>query len=287
VHKFGERKIGAVTYCTTRSTLETTLNESETIHKAKGIENSFPQGILEKLNLMHGGQNYESDPLKGVMLGTTPLETATHIMICSAHITHPGSDAANHCPSVAAVVASINSDAVQFHGDVRLQPTSVALEWKNNRLRHPAQPRILGLDEMIQERFRVWCEKHPDKVPNVIFYRDGLGHNKENVIEEDMIVIARKMREFFNESKVELTYIVANEAVRMEPHGADVSSLSIRERTFATHLNPRRGYNYYTIEPTSDLIHQVRQMRLDVIDLKKLVSFPLPLEVTKLTTIID
>jgi hypothetical protein len=109
VHKFGERRIGAVTYCATRSTLETTLNESETIHKAKGIENSFPQGILEKLNLMHGGQNYESDPLKGVMLGTTPLDTATPIMICGAHITHPGSDAANHCPSVAAVVASVDS----------------------------------------------------------------------------------------------------------------------------------------------------------------------------------
>jgi hypothetical protein len=185
------------------------------------------------------------------------------------------------------LVPFINSDAVQFHGDVRLQPTSIAPESKNNRLRHPAQPRILGLGEMMQERFRVWRERHPDKVPVVIFYRGGLGHNKKNFIEEEMIIIARKMRKFFNESNVELIYIVANEAVRMEPHGADVSSLSIRERTFATQLNPRRGYNYYTIEPISELIHEVRQILLDVTDLKKLVSLPLTLEVKKLTTIID
>ncbi|CAO2647515.1 Nn.00g084370.m01.CDS01 [Neocucurbitaria sp. VM-36] len=219
LHKFGERKIGAVTYCTTRSTLQESIARNEAITKEKGIKNGFPQGVLERLHVMHGGQMYASSPWNSVSDAVPQLGQDQNVMIFGAHIAHPDAQGAEHCPSVAAVVASIDADQAQFHGEVRLQPTSAKPIRKNNRLKHPVQAEILGLAEMVDKRLRAWNPERMEGAPKVIFFRHSIDLSERQIFHNEMKTIASKIKEVFFEKTVSLTYIVVNKAAKSTPHG--------------------------------------------------------------------
>ena len=211
LHKFGNRKIGALTYCTTRQSLEKLFGE----HKA--IPEYFPIGVLWKLNSMHGGQNFSIKPLSD-----TPL------MIVGAHISHPGPEAAQHCPSVASIVSNVNPDSTTYPGCMRLQPTLRSVETKEGRLVQHVEFKILELEDMIVERCSAWKKNPNNPTPQVIFYRDGLNIVQNNVISTDtqtiaiqeMRAILAAIRKVFPNDEPSLTYILANKRYT-SPYGSE------------------------------------------------------------------
>ena len=81
----------------------------------------YMANIMMKVNLKFGGGNhivrFEKNPkseLKAALQGT---------LVLGADVTHPGTGSLVGCPSIAAVVGSIDSNAIKFRGSMRLQRT--------------------------------------------------------------------------------------------------------------------------------------------------------------------
>jgi hypothetical protein len=137
--KFGNRTLGAVTYCTTRQSLQKLFDDNSK------IPDYFPIGILRQLNGMHGHTNFDVSSETSDICSTLPGDSA--LMVVGAHVAHPFSDASQHCPSVAAVVANIDQNLTLYPGSVRLRPSTRSITKRNGRLRSLAEPQILDLPD--------------------------------------------------------------------------------------------------------------------------------------------
>jgi hypothetical protein len=71
----------------------------------------FPPNLLLKFNFMLGGRNFDTN-----VLDLSSGKNLTRLMIVGAHIRKPTSGLSTYCPSVAAVVASTDKNALQFPG---------------------------------------------------------------------------------------------------------------------------------------------------------------------------
>ncbi|KAI4924295.1 uncharacterized protein J4E92_007376 [Alternaria infectoria] len=213
LQKFGNRKIGAVTFCMTEKNLDQSMRANE------GKVNYFPQKVLQTLTVMHGQPLFTADVLSDTSGVSNPL-------IIGAHISHPGPGCAEHCPSVAAVVASIDERLTNFPGSVRLQPTYSSAEWRGKHLKRTMEAQILDLDVMVTERLQACKKYHADAVPSVIFYRDSIGHLEKTTIDKEKDTISKALTAVFS-TRVSFTYVVANKCrnspydPRMEPSMAD------------------------------------------------------------------
>lgn len=86
-------------------------------------------------------------------------------IVIGADVTHPGKGSADACPSIAAVVGSVDDDFMHFPGSMRLQ-------------RHRKEY-IVELGDMVKERLIDWAERHGDRLPdNMLFYRDGVSESQ-------------------------------------------------------------------------------------------------------------
>jgi hypothetical protein len=224
LYKFGNRKIGAVTYCTTRRTLEHLLNEND------HIRNYFPLGVVWRLNAMHGHCNFHVDNSgPGSAVGSSP-ESA--IMVVGAHIARPGPGASEYCPSVAAVVASTNRNMVLFPGSARVQSSIRLIEQSNGRLIHHKEPHILELEVMMHERLKAWKKTHADLIPQIIYYRDGLEIVKHGVldgkmkavVDDEMAAIQKAAQAVLGDENLTITYVLVNKSSESaSPYGHDIS----------------------------------------------------------------
>lgn len=181
VHKFGERKIGAVVYCTTRRTVKKLLDENPS------LPDYFPSGPLWKLSEMHGGPNFEVENMHG--------KIPEHIIVLCAHVSHFNSRAARYCPSVAAVVASTDTQLLQFPGSIRLQNT-YHTGTRDDDHKYDASSEIVDLGDMLRDRLQAWKTIDGDVAPNVVFYSSGIDIVKEDLANRDAMEIVR------NEAKV-------------------------------------------------------------------------------------
>jgi eukaryotic translation initiation factor 2C len=78
----------------------------------------YMANIMMKANLKFGGSNhtvhFDNSDIKANLQGT---------LVLGADVTHPGSGSLVGCPSIAAVVGSIDSNAAKFRGSMKLQKT--------------------------------------------------------------------------------------------------------------------------------------------------------------------
>ncbi|KAJ4377709.1 hypothetical protein N0V83_000538 [Neocucurbitaria cava] len=232
LHKFGNRKLGAVTYCITRKSLEKLFNDN------KSNPNYFPRGILWRLNSMHGGQNFKIEPAQ------MSLPEGTGLMVVGAHISHPGPDAAQSCPSVASVVSNLDQKLTVFPGSVRLHHNP------------HTEPVVFELRGLMIERCKAWKDKNKGLVPRVIFYRDGLDIIQKDVIDKvvkhEMEIIASAIKsEFADEEKPHLTYVVANKHHIKSTYGSNKDKILKANQIETSRTDESSRYTYYVM-PNND-----------------------------------
>ena len=259
LQKFGNRKIGAVTFCMTEKNLDQSMRANE------GKVNYFPQKVLQTLTVMHGQPLFTADVLSDTSGVSNPL-------IIGAHISHPGPECAEHCPSVAAVVASIDERLTNFPGSVRLQPTYSSAAWRGKHLKRTMEDQILGLDVMVTERLQAWKKYHPAAVPSVIFYRDSIGHLEKTTIDKEKDTISRALTAVFS-TRVSFTYVVANKCrnspydPRLEPSMAD-DEKEVFTTSELKASNKGRQFRYF-VQPATEALPS---LDLSMADLARLVS---------------
>ncbi|KAF2654545.1 hypothetical protein K491DRAFT_466842 [Lophiostoma macrostomum CBS 122681] len=163
MNRFGTRKPSVITVSVDKKHLETFLNREQ--------NSLFPLHILQKMNFMLCKTNWTFDSNRANDPDSLSLNPSfADYMVVGAHVCHPNSSSTEFCPSVAAVIASSDPEALFFPGSMRLQPSHKrgnATTSSENNTEQPARG-IEGLEDMMKERFLVWNRKLAPKLPHVI-----------------------------------------------------------------------------------------------------------------------
>ncbi|KAL4872284.1 hypothetical protein BDV12DRAFT_162657 [Aspergillus spectabilis] len=119
-----------------------------------------------KFNLKLGGVNQLVNPKELNVIG----EGKT--MLVGIDVTHPSPGSAAGAPSVAGMVASINSSLGQWPAEIRIQSKS------RNEM-------VEDLDSMVKAHLRRWATNNNGKYPeNIIVYRDGVSEGQYDLVTE-------------------------------------------------------------------------------------------------------
>ena len=141
--------------------------------------------IALKANLKLQGLNHE------LSRGFLGIIEEGKTMVVGIDVTHPSPGSESGCPSVAAMVASIDEKLGQW-------PAALSLQYRPRETSDPRQPWEKKLDprqEMVSEiglmlgsRLDLWCKKHSDVAPeNILIYRDGVSEGQyEAVLEMEL-----------------------------------------------------------------------------------------------------
>jgi len=120
--------------------------------------------VAMKFNQKLGGVNHTVE-LKRM----APLDAQT--ILFGIDVTHPSPGSSESAPSVAGVVASVDSLFSQFPASMRTQ--------------RGRQEMVEELEEMIIERLKLWQKRNQNKLPNkVIVYRDGVSEGQYRIVLE-------------------------------------------------------------------------------------------------------
>ncbi|EAT86396.1 hypothetical protein HBI56_100990 [Parastagonospora nodorum] len=131
--------------------------------KEKGQMQYFAN-VAMKFNQKLGGVNHTVE-LKRM----APLDPQT--ILFGIDVTHPSPGSSDSAPSVAGVVASVDSLFSQFPASMRTQ--------------RGRQEMVEELEEMIVERLKLWQKRNGNKLPNkVIVYRDGVSEGQYRIVLE-------------------------------------------------------------------------------------------------------
>jgi hypothetical protein len=182
---FGDRKLGAVTVCVEQQYLENLLNHPTG-------NSMFPAHITRKINLMLGRSIWESAGFKTEV----KVFDARSTIVVGAHLSHPNPTANAFCPSVSAVVASLNHKMLNYPGSSRVQT-------RKSR-------GIVDLRSMMVERFRGWQEEdgnNKEVAPAVLFFRNGYFEGHQSVYDDEILEIEKAYREVFVPECKHLVYI--------------------------------------------------------------------------------
>jgi eukaryotic translation initiation factor 2C len=112
-----------------------------------------------------------------------PLDNLT--IIFGIDVTHPSPGSSESSPSIAGVVATIDSNFAQYPASIRTQEGRKEM--------------VTELEVMIIERLKLWQTKNQGRLPNkVIVYRDGISESQyRTVIEEEYPAFVRAFDELY------------------------------------------------------------------------------------------
>lgn len=131
--------------------------------KEKGQMQYFANVVM-KFNQKLGGVNHTVDIQK-----MAPLDAKT--IVFGIDVTHPSPGSAETAPSIAGVVASVDSVFSQYPASMRTQKGREEM--------------VTELEEMIIERFKLWQKRNQGGLPNkVIVYRDGVSEGQYRIVLE-------------------------------------------------------------------------------------------------------
>jgi eukaryotic translation initiation factor 2C len=131
--------------------------------KEKGQMQYFAN-VAMKFNQKLGGVNHTVELKK-----MAPLDAQT--ILFGIDVTHPSPGSAVTAPSIAGVVASVDSLFSQYPASMRTQ--------------RGRQEMVEELEEMIVERLKLWQKRNQNKLPTkVIVYRDGVSEGQYRIVLE-------------------------------------------------------------------------------------------------------
>ncbi|KAI1818506.1 Piwi-domain-containing protein [Poronia punctata] len=151
VKKLADQKYGIRTICALRSKIER-------------VDKAYLGNIALKVNLKLGGNNHSvgKSSLQFIQEGKT--------MIVGIDVTHPSPGSSAKIPSVAGVVATIDSSLGQWPGILKVQ--------------QGREEMVANLKEMMRTRLELWRSmgKHADFPENIIIYRDGVSEGQYKLV---------------------------------------------------------------------------------------------------------
>lgn len=148
--------------------------------------NQYLANVGMKFNLKGRGINHgiEQSHLQSIIHTRPPASGACRTIIIGADVAHPTSSARPGCPSIAAVVGSVDDNYLHYPGSMRLQL---------NR-----QEFIGDLRDMVKERLIDWAVKHQNILPaNMLMYRDGVSESQYEIVRDGEIP---QLQDAFNDA---------------------------------------------------------------------------------------
>ncbi|KAF7197419.1 Protein argonaute 18 [Pseudocercospora fuligena] len=135
----------------------------------------YVRNVAMKLNVRLGHSNHIAKGLHEQL----PNANGERVMIIGADVVHPGGKSHPGTPSIAAVVASFDSNMINYRGSARYQQGREEI--------------ILGMKEMALERIEAYKAKNGGNLPsNILYYRDGVDEGSfGRLINEEMEDIRR------------------------------------------------------------------------------------------------
>ncbi|CBF85033.1 hypothetical protein AN1519.2 [Aspergillus nidulans FGSC A4] len=133
-----------------------------------------------KFNLKLGGVNQVVRPSQLGIIG----EGKT--MLIGIDVTHPSPGSAKGAPSVAAMVASVDSSLGQWPAEIRIQ-------------KEARKEMVDALDSMLKAHLRRWAANHKAAYPeNIIVYRDGVSEGQyDHVTDEELPLLKNACKNIY------------------------------------------------------------------------------------------
>ena len=136
--------------------------------KLRGSNDQYNANVGLKINLKLGGANQS---LRTADLG---IISEGKTMLVGIDVTHPSPGSASTAPSVAGIVASVDSTLAQWPAEIRVQGAR--------------QEMVADLETLLVSRLQHWAKFNKKALPeNIIVYRDGVSEGQYNkVIDEEL-----------------------------------------------------------------------------------------------------
>ncbi|KAI6355982.1 hypothetical protein MCOR25_008028 [Pyricularia grisea] len=145
---------------------------TRTFFPAKGSDQMFGNLGL-KINLKLGGVNHK---IENSLLG---IVAQGKTMIVGIDVTHPAAGA-TAAPSIAAMVASTDSNLAQWPGEVSIQTQA-------------RKEQVDALTSMLQNRLKIWKARNNQSLPdNILVYRDGVSEGQYAMVQQIEIPLLEK-----------------------------------------------------------------------------------------------
>ncbi|KAK7467442.1 hypothetical protein VKT23_004496 [Stygiomarasmius scandens] len=163
--------------CDVTLDVPTVCVHSAKIRKERGQAQYFANVAL-KVNMKLGGVNHTLDPQSMGWFKKEPT------MLVGIDVTHPGPGSIKGTPSIAAVVASVDSSFAQFPASMELQESKKEM--------------VTNLKNMMIDRLKLFRSRNGNQLPSrVLVYRDGVSEGQFNiVVEEEMPLIKAAFKSF-------------------------------------------------------------------------------------------
>ncbi|KAJ9381429.1 hypothetical protein DTO063F5_6175 [Paecilomyces variotii] len=131
-----------------------------------GRDVQYFANVALKVNLKFGGVNQSLWPDK---LG---IISEGKTMVVGIDVTHPSPGSRSNAPSVAGIVASIDSSLAQWPADIRVQTGRVES--------------VEHLRDMLKSRLRLWAQHNNKQYPeNILVYRDGVSEGQYQIVNNE------------------------------------------------------------------------------------------------------
>jgi len=157
IKQLGDVKYGIHTVCSVGSKIAKTAGQDQ-----------YLRNEALKVNLKLGGDNH--------MVETRSLGFIAEdkTMIVGIDVTHPSPGSSSLAPSVAGMVASVNSQLGQWPGVLSIQSKS-------------RQEMVSDLKGMLESRLRLWRTKgkHNSFPENLLIYRDGVSEGQYSKVQDE------------------------------------------------------------------------------------------------------
>lgn len=137
--------------------------------RAASAKAQYIANMAMKFNLKLGGDNHS------INFGNTLGNILTDTMIVGIDVTHPSPSSSEKAPSIAGMVASVDSSLGQWPAVIRRQG--------------PREEMVADLEEMLSTRLKLWRSKGRNGYfpKNILVYRDGVSEGQyPTVIKEEL-----------------------------------------------------------------------------------------------------
>ncbi|KAG6865176.1 hypothetical protein C0991_004724, partial [Blastosporella zonata] len=163
--------------CDSYLDLATVCVHSSKIRKEKGQLQYFANVAL-KVNMKLGGVNHALDQANMKWLMQMPT------MLVGIDVTHPGPGSVKGTPSIAAVVASVDTSFAQYPASMEIQETKKEM--------------VTNLAKMVWERLTLFQKRNKGVLPlRVLVYRDGVSEGQfPIVVDEELPAIKKAFTKF-------------------------------------------------------------------------------------------
>ncbi|KDR77135.1 hypothetical protein GALMADRAFT_66053 [Galerina marginata CBS 339.88] len=163
--------------CDSHLDVATVCVHSAKIRKEKGQLQYFANVAL-KFNMKLGGVNHALDARSMAWLKKVPT------MLVGIDVTHPGPGSVKGTPSIAAVVASCESEFAQYPASMEIQESKKEM--------------VTNLAKMMWERLTLFKARNKNALPQrILVYRDGVSEGQFNtVVDEELPAIRLACQKF-------------------------------------------------------------------------------------------